>query len=268
MEYKSNSFRRGCWLAALLAVPALALVTVQAANADALDAIAKRGTLRVAVPEDYPPFGAIGPDMQPQGYDIDMAALLAKSMKVKLQLVPVNSANRIPYLQTDKVDLVISSLGRTPEREKVIDFSQAYAPYFQGVFGPVDIKVNTAADLTGKTVGATRGALEEVALTNMAPNATIRRFDDNNATIQAFLSGQVQLIAAGNIVAAAILAKHPPREPQMKFVIKDSPCFVGLNKNEPQLLTRVNTTIEQAKKDGSLQAMSKKWFGQPLPANL
>ncbi|MEM5420968.1 transporter substrate-binding domain-containing protein [Paraburkholderia sp. BR14263] len=268
MEYKSNSFRRRCWLAALLAVPALALVTVQAANADALDAIAKRGTLRVAVPEDYPPFGAIGPDMQPQGYDIDMAALLAKSMKVKLQLVPVNSANRIPYLQTDKVDLVISSLGRTPEREKVIDFSQAYAPYFQGVFGPADIKVNTAADLTGKTVGATRGALEEVALTNMAPNATIRRFDDNNATIQAFLSGQVQLIAAGNIVAAAILAKHPPREPQMKFVIKDSPCFVGLNKNEPQLLTRVNTTIEQAKKDGSLQAMSKKWFGQPLPANL
>ncbi|HKR44106.1 MAG TPA: transporter substrate-binding domain-containing protein [Paraburkholderia sp.] len=268
MEYKSNSFHRRRWLAALLAVPALALVTVQAANADALDAITKRGTLRVAVPEDYPPFGAVGPDMQPQGYDIDMAALLAKSMKVKLQLVPVNSANRIPYLQTDKVDLVISSLGRTPEREKVIDFSQAYAPYFQGVFGPADIKVSTAADLTGKTVGATRGALEEVALTNMAPNATIRRFDDNNATIQAFLSGQVQLIAAGNIVAAAILAKHPPREPQMKFVIKDSPCFVGLNKNEPQLLARVNTTIEQAKKDGSLQAMSKKWFGQPLPANL
>src|SRR5215469_2706467 len=166
MEHKSNSFHRRRWIAALLAVPALALVTVQAANADALDAIAKRGTLRVAVPEDYPPFGAIGPDMQPQGYDIDMAALLAKSMKVKLQLVPVNSANRIPYLQTDKVDLVISSLGRTPEREKVIDFSQAYAPYFQGVFGPADIKIAGPADLSGKTVGATRGALEEVALTS------------------------------------------------------------------------------------------------------
>ncbi|HEY1608374.1 MAG TPA: transporter substrate-binding domain-containing protein [Paraburkholderia sp.] len=268
MDFKTKSSSRRRWLAGLLAVPALGLFAMQGAHADALDAIHTRGTLRVAVPEDYPPFGAVGPDMQPHGYDIDMAALLAKSMKVKLQLVPVNSANRIPYLQTDKVDLVISSLGKTPDREKVIDFSAAYAPYFQGVFGPADIKVSSPADLTGKTVGATRGALEEIALTNMAPNATIRRFDDNNATIQAFLSGQVQLIAAGNIVAAAILAKHPPREPQMKFVIKDSPCFVGLNKNEPRLLAEVNATIDAAKKDGSLEAMSKKWFGQPLPAGL
>ena len=109
---------------------------------------------------------------------------------------------------------MISSLGKTPEREKVIDFSTAYAPYFQGVFGPADIKVSGPADLTGKTVGATRGALEEIALTQMAPNATIKRFEDNNATISAFLSGQVQLIAAGNIVAAAILAKNPPRRPE------------------------------------------------------
>ena len=82
------------------------------------------------------------------------------------------------------------------------------------------MKVSAPADLTGKTVGATRGALEEIALSQLAPNATIKRFEDNNATIQAFLSGQVQLIAAGNIVAAAILAKNPPRRPEVKFVIR------------------------------------------------
>ncbi len=65
-----------------------------------------------------------------------MARYLAKSMKLKLQLVPVTSANRVPYLQTDKVDLVISSLGKNAEREKVIDFSRAYARFFLGVFGP------------------------------------------------------------------------------------------------------------------------------------
>lgn len=268
MEHKPHPTARRRWLAALVAAPALVFLAAPTAHADALDAIAKRGTLRVAVPEDYPPFGSVGPDMKPQGYDIDMAALLAKSMNVKVELVPVNSANRIPYLQTEKVDLIISSLGKTPDREKVVDFSAAYAPYFQGVFGPADINVKTAADLAGKTVGATRGALEEIALTNMAPTATIRRFDDNNATIQAFLSGQVQLIAAGNLVAAAIIAKHPPRMPEMKFIIKDSPCYVGLGKNEPALLAKVNAAIEQAKKDGTLQAMSKKWLGQPLPATL
>src|ERR1700712_308021 len=254
-------------LAALIAVPLSALAPV-AAHADALDTITKSGTLRVAVPEDYPPFGAVGGDMQPQGYDIDMANLLARSLGVKVQLVPVNSANRVPYLTTNKVDLVISSLGKTPDREKVIDFSLPYAPYYQGVFGPADIKVTGPADLTGKTVGATRGALEEIALTQMAPNATIKRFEDNNATIQAFLSGQVQLIAAGNIVAAAILSKNPPRRPEPKFGIKTSPCFVGMNKNEPRLLAKVDAAITQSKKDGTLEAMSQKWFKAPLPAGL
>ncbi|MEM5389082.1 transporter substrate-binding domain-containing protein [Paraburkholderia phymatum] len=258
---------RRAWLAALLLSPLLALAA-PVAHADALDNITKTGVLKVAVPEDYPPFGSVGPDLKPQGYDIDTAALLAKSMNVKLELVPVNSANRIPYLQTNKVDLVISSPGKTPEREKVIDFSTAYAPYYQGVFGPADIKVSGPADLTGKTVGATRGALEEIALTQMAPNATIKRFEDNNATISAFLSGQVPLIAAGNIVASAILAKNPPRRPEPKFVIKNSPCFVGLNKNEPRLQQKVDAAIAQAKHDGTLDAMSKKWFGTALPADL
>ncbi len=86
--------------------------------------------IRVAVPRDFPPFGSVGTDLQPQGYDIDMARYLAKQMKLKLQLVPVSSANRVPYLQTDKVDLVISSPGKNAEREKVIDFSQPYAPFF------------------------------------------------------------------------------------------------------------------------------------------
>ena len=107
-------------LAALVAAPLFALAPL-AAHADALDTITKSGTLRVAVPEDYPPFGSVGPDLKPQGYDIDTAALLAKALHAKLELVPVNSANRIPYLQTNKVDLVISSLGKNPDREKVID---------------------------------------------------------------------------------------------------------------------------------------------------
>jgi polar amino acid transport system substrate-binding protein len=261
---------RRALLAALLALPILADLAFHsgAVHADTLDNITKAGVLKVAVPEDYPPFGSVGPDMKPQGYDIDTAALLAKAMNVKLELVPVNSANRIPYLQTGKVDLVISSLGKTPEREKVIDFSSAYAPYYQGVFGPADIKVSSPADLTGKTVGATRGALEEIGLTQMAPNATIKRFEDNNATIAAFLSGQVQLIAAGNIVAAAILAKNPPRRPEPKFVIKNSPCFVGMNRNEPRLQQKVDAAIAQAKHDGTLETMSKKWFGAPLPADM
>ena len=99
----------------------LGLSVIGVAKADQLDDIQQKGVLKVAVPQDFPPFGSVGADMQPHGYDIDMAGYLAQKLNVKLELVPVTSANRIPYLQTKKVDLVISSLGKNPEREKVID---------------------------------------------------------------------------------------------------------------------------------------------------
>src|ERR1700733_3346830 len=100
------------------------------AHADELDSILAAKTLRVAVPQDFPPFGSSGPDMRPVGYDIDTAKLIAQQLGVVLELVPVTSANRIAYLTTHKVDLVISSLGKNAERAKVIDFSAPYAPFY------------------------------------------------------------------------------------------------------------------------------------------
>jgi polar amino acid transport system substrate-binding protein len=183
--------------------------------------------------------------------------------------VPVNSANRIPYLQTKKVDLVISSLGKNAEREKVIDFTKAYAPFFQGVFGLKDAKIDKPEDLAGKTVGATRGAIEEQEITKLAPpTATIKRYEDNNATIAAFLSGQVDIIATGNVVAAAIAEKSPARAPTSKFVIKDSPCFIGLNKDEAKLQAKINEIIDKAKASGDLSKISEKWLKAPLPATI
>ncbi|MNR79380.1 Cystine-binding periplasmic protein precursor [compost metagenome] len=253
----------------LLGLMAGALLLSNVARADALDDIHKKGVLRVAVPQDFPPFGSVNTDMKPQGLDIDVATLIAKQLGVKVELVPVTSANRIPYLQTKKVDLVISSMGKNPEREKVIDFTSAYAPFFNGVFGPADQKVAAPADLAGKTIGVTRGSVEDLELSKIAPeSATIKRYEDNNGTISSFLSNQVQLVATGNVIAAAIIAKNPPKKPETKFLIKNSPCSIGLNKGEEKLLEKVNAIIAQAKKDGSLNTLTEKWLGLPLPAGL
>ena len=235
-------------------------------KADVLNDILKNKVLRVAVPQDFPPFGSVGSDLKPVGYDIDMARAIAKDMGVEVELVPVSSANRIPYLTTRKVDLVISSLGKNAEREKVLDFSEAYAPFFSAVFGLADQNVGAAADLAGKTVGVTRGAIEDLELTKIAPaTATIKRFEDNNATISAYLSGQVRLIATGNIVAGAISEKESKKKLDFKFMIKNSPCYVGVNKNEPKLLERVNAAIEKSKKDGTLNSIAAKWMNLNRP---
>ena len=239
------------------------------AHADGLQDITQRGTLKVAVPQDFPPFGSVGPDMQPRGLDIDTARLIAEQLKVKLELTPVNSTNRIPFLTTGKVDLVISSLGKNAEREQVIDFSRPYAPFYLAVFGPPDEPVKAMDDLKGKTISVTRGAIEDIELSKVAPEgATIKRFEDNNSTIAAYLAGQTDLIASGNVVMVAITERNPKRVPALKIKLKDSPVFVGLNKNEPELLARVNEILNAAKADGALEKISQTWLKQPLPADL
>jgi len=238
-------------------------------QADVLVNAQKTGTLRVAVPQDFPPFGTVGPDMKPRGYDIDVANLIGRELGLKVELIPVSSTNRIPYLTTGKADLVISSLGKNPDREKVIDFSIAYAPFFNGIFGPTDIAIKGAADTAGKIVGVTRGSVEDLEFTKVAPpTATIKRFEDNNATISAYLSGQVQLIATGNVVAAAVNERTKIRRLDTKFLIKNSPCYVGVNKGEAALLAKVNEVVGKLKKSGELNQVSQRWLQAPLPADL
>jgi polar amino acid transport system substrate-binding protein len=245
------------------------VVHVAPAHADALDDIMKRGSLRVAVPNDFAPFGSVGPDMALQGLDIDVSRYIAQKMGVKAELTPVTSAYRIPYLQTNKVDLVISTLGEDAERDKVIDFSQAYSPYNNSVYGPASIKVTGPADLAGMTIGVARGTFEDLMLTKTVPaSTTIKRYDDNNGMISAYRSGQVPLTGTGDFVATKIASTLPadaPNKPVLKYVIHESACKVGLNKNEPKLYAKVADILTEAKKNGDLNAIVEKWLHVPLP---
>ncbi|WP_126877444.1 transporter substrate-binding domain-containing protein [Paraburkholderia kururiensis] len=252
---------------ACIGVAAL-MALAPAAHADAIDTIAKAGVVKIGVFEDYPPFGSIGPDMQPQGYDIDVANLIGKALHAKVELVAVTGDNRMAYLADHKADMLLS-VGETPERAKVIDFSQPYAPYYLAVFGPKALAVKNAGDLAGKTIAVARGTLEDLSVSKIAPaSASIKRFDDPNGAISAFISGQVQLLVVGNDVGATILARHPANDPEQKFSLFSSPDHVGLNKNEPRLMQQVNSTIARARKDGTMNAISQKWLHAPLPADL
>jgi polar amino acid transport system substrate-binding protein len=254
--------RKRAFALAIAAAGLLAAAGVQAQTA--LDDILKAKEIKIAIPTDFPPYGFVSTDLKPQGLDIDMANYIGAKLGVKVELVPVTSANRIPYLQTRKADLVISTLGKNPEREKVIDFTAAYSPFFQAVFGPKGVAVKNAADLAGKSVSVTRGAIEDMELTKLAPSGTdIRRFEDNNTTVSAFVSGQVQLIATGASVAGNMMAKNPQLGTEFKFVLKDSPNFIGVAKGEDKLRAKVNEIIADAKKSGDLDKMAQKWLGRP-----
>ncbi|MES2401144.1 MAG: transporter substrate-binding domain-containing protein [Pseudomonadota bacterium] len=248
-----------------IGIAAAALLTTFGAQAQsALDDVMKAKKIIIAIPTDFPPYGFVGTDLKPQGLDIDMANYIAAKMGVAIELAPVTSANRIAYLSTRKADLVISTLGKNPEREKVIDFTAAYSPFFQAVFAPKTLSIKSFADLAGKSIGVTRGAIEDQELTRLAPSGTdIKRFEDNNATVSSFVAGQVQLIATGASVAGNMMGKNPQLGTEYKLLLKDSPNFIGVGKGEDKLRLKVNEIIAAAKTSGDLDKMAVKWLGRP-----
>lgn len=248
-----------------LSLGAALLAATGAASAQtALESIEKSKLIKIAIPTDFPPYGFVGTDLKPQGLDVDMANYIADKMGVKVELVIVTSANRVPYLQSKKADLVISTLGKNPEREKVIDFTAAYSPFFQAVFGPKSMQVKTFADLAGKSIAVTRGAIEDQELTKVAPaGVDIKRFEDNNATVSAFVSGQTQLVATGVSVAENMMQRNPKLGAEYKVLLKDSPNFIGVAKGEDALRLKVNSIIAQAKSSGDLDKLAVKWLKRP-----
>jgi polar amino acid transport system substrate-binding protein len=250
-------FTQGLALAALLAATG-------AQAQSALDDVLKAKTIKIAVPTDFPPYGFVGTDLKPQGLDVEMANYIAAKLGVKAELIPVTSGNRIPYLQTRKADLVISTLGKNPDREKVIDFTVAYSPFFIAVFAPKALAVKAPADLAGKSISVTRGSVDDMELTKVAPPATeLRRFEDNNATVSAYVAGQVQLLATSAQVAAAMSQKNPKLGTELKFVLKNSPNFIGVGKGEDKLRQKVNDIVMEARRSGDVDKMSVKWLGSP-----
>jgi polar amino acid transport system substrate-binding protein len=251
-------------LGLLAAAPLLFAAHVAHAQT-ALDDVLAKKLITIAIPTDYPPYGYVTTEMKPQGLDVDMANLIAAKLGVKIELVPVTSANRIPYLQSKKVDLVISTLGKNPDREKVIDFTSAYSPFFQAVFGPKTLAIKTASDLNGKSIGVTRGAMEDQELGKIAPaGLDVKRFEDNNVTVSAYVSGQTQLIATGASVAGVMMVKNPQLGTEFKLLLKDSPNYIGVAKGEDKLRNKVNEIIADAKKSGELNKLAMKWLGRPL----
>ncbi|RWQ53771.1 transporter substrate-binding domain-containing protein [Mesorhizobium sp.] len=255
-------------IAAVLMLAGLGLAT-QAANADALDDITKAGAINVGIFSDFPPFSSASADMSIKGYDIDVAQFIADQLKVKLNLVSVTGQNRIPYLTDKRVDILMS-VGYSKEREQVIDFAAAYAPYYIAVIGPAALKVEGKDDLADKSIAVNRGTLEDTSLTGAAPaSADIRRFDNYNSVIQAFISGQTQLMVVGNDVGAQVLARQEALRPEQKFQLLTSPSHIGLNKNEDRLKQAVNDAVAKMLAHGKLDESSKAWLKTPLnPDNL
>jgi polar amino acid transport system substrate-binding protein len=259
--------RHLCW--ACIATALLALTLAVPAKADRLQDILDNGVVRIGVPIDVPPFGFTDENQQPVGLDVDLAGMVAKELGVELELQQITGINRIPFLMTDKVDIVIAIMGATPERAKQIMFTSPYASLYIGVFGPRDLPVTSADTIGDHSVGVPRGTTQDISITEMAPDANIVRFEDDATTVAAFLSGQVDMFGTANILVQDMVKKDPSLDLVNKFIIRTSPAHMGVRHGEFNLLRWLDTFIFYSKMNGSLEALHQKWMGEgmkPLPS--
>lgn len=194
---------------AVLAAALLALALAGAAQARTVEEAKASGTVRIGIQGDNCPWGCINATGEADGFDAGMGRAFAEYLGVQAEFVPLQVANRIPALTTDKVDVLFATMGMTAERAQSIQYSRPYAANQLSVLAPKDMAAATAEDLAGKRVGVPRAAAQDNALTAQAPDADILRFDDDAATIQALLSDQVEAVGGNQIYIQRLEAARP-----------------------------------------------------------
>ena len=242
----------------------LAAFGTTAAKADRFEDILKKGVVRIAVPLDVPPFGSQNQAREAEGFDVELAGMVAKALGVKLELQQVTGANRIPFLLTDKVDIVISVMGLTPERAKQIMFTAPYADTNLSVFGPKSANVKSAAEIGNLKVAAAKGTTQELGLSAMNPKASIMRTEDDATAAAAYLSGQAELIATNSLIIPDLQKRNPNKEFDLKFVIRRSPAHMGVRMGEHNLVRWLDSFIFFNMMNGEIDKLHKKWLGMPL----
>jgi polar amino acid transport system substrate-binding protein len=254
------------WTVSLATLLLLLGLVVFPVAAQTVDEIIKRGKVIVGVNTTTPIFGLVGTDGQPEGYDPDVARLVGKYLGVQVEFVPVTGANRLPFLLTNRVDMVIALFGITPERAQQIWFSIPYATEAAVLVAPASRAVKTVDDLGGLRVGVPRGAMQDLILTPQAAAKKINlmRFDDEATALQAMVSGQIDVVGTGLLVNRTLNRNDPGKNYEVKIVLRPLHFGIGIRRGQAELLQWLNTFVYTIKNNGELDAISRKWRQLPL----
>ena len=194
-------------------VLAFALLTVSSAfaasTARTLDEIKESGELVVGVFSDKKPFGYVDENGDYQGYDVYFARRLAEDLGTELKLVSVDAPNRVEYLTSAKVDIILANFTVTPERAEVVDFTLPYMKVALGVVSPDGALITDVAQLDGKTVIVSKGTTAETYFTENHPEVKLLKFDTYTEAFNALLDGRGDALSTDNTEVLAWALDNP-----------------------------------------------------------
>ena len=163
-----------------------------------LDEIKESGTVKIGVFSDKNPFGYVDEKGEYQGYDVYFAERIAKDLGVEVEYVSTDAANRVEYLKSGKVDIVLANFTVTEERAESVDFALPYMKVALGVVSPDGALITSAEQLNGKKLIVTKGTTAETFFTENYPEIELVKFDQYTEAYNALLDGRGDAFSTDN----------------------------------------------------------------------
>ncbi|WP_454817200.1 transporter substrate-binding domain-containing protein [Labrys neptuniae] len=240
----------------------LATTLTTPAQAISPEEIKAKGTTTIGVQMDQFPWGFIDQNGQSNGFDIEVAKLIAQELGVEVRFERITGQNRIPLLANGNVDFLVPSMTITKERAKVIQYVIPYSSNDITVWAKKDAKIKGNEDLGNYVIGVNRGSVFEPILAKSAPpNTEIKRFDDDATTVQALLSGQVDAILGSVTYGLVITKTGHGADYERKYKVADNFQGMAVRKGDQEMLAFLTDFVTRHSADGTLDALYKKWIG-------
>jgi glutamate transport system substrate-binding protein len=213
------------------------------------------GTVKVGTKFDQPLFGLKNLQGKPEGFDVEIAKLIAGEMGIaadKIEWVEAVSANREPFIQQGKVDFVVATYTINDKRKQVVDFA---GPYYQAGQDIMVAKGNPEGikgpeDLAGKKVCSVTGSTPAENIRTNYPKAQLTEFDVYSKCAEALKNGQVQAVTTDNVILLGLISQDQEAFELVGKPFTKEPYGIGLKKGDTEFRNFINDTLEKAFQDG------------------
>ena len=198
--------------AALILALVLTLTAASAALADGfrtLDEIRESGKIVIGLFSDKKPFGYVDENGDYQGYDVYLARRLAADLGTALEIVSLDAPNRIEYLQSFKVDVVLANFTYTEDRAQQVDFALPYMKVALGVVSPDSALITEPEQLNGKTLIVSKGTTAETFFEANYPEVSLLKFDSYTEAYIALIDGRGDALSTDNTEVLAWAIENP-----------------------------------------------------------
>ncbi len=224
--------------------------------------IQEAGEIRIGVKFDVPPFGFRNPQSgEIEGFDVDMGRHIAEALGVKPRFIEAISDNRIPFLQNETVDLILSTMTITGERDQEIDFSEPYYIARGRILVPQGSDIRGIEDLAGNSVCTALGSTYEETLSEEAPDADLRLVDSYSECLELLQTGAVDAISTDDVILTGMIIQDESLE-LVGEQLTTEPYGVGIKEGDREFKRFVDGVLQEVKDDGRWAEAYEEWVGQ------